>query len=81
MFVCFFFNLQALLKRNQDLSPTAHEQTVIANLVAKVQAVLDNLVVAPGEFNNCVSDNFTFQVTEMLLCVHIVLLFSPLAIG
>lgn len=47
--------LQALLKRNQDLSPTPVEQTAIANLVTKVQGVLDNLVVAPGDFNTCVS--------------------------
>lgn len=45
----------ALVKRNQDLLQTAVEQTAIANLVAKVQSVLDNLVVAPGDFNTCVS--------------------------
>lgn len=44
----------ALLKRNQDLNTTPVEQTAIANLVAKVQSVLDNLVVAPGDFSTCV---------------------------
>ncbi|EAT32250.2 AAEL015636-PA, partial [Aedes aegypti] len=46
----------ALLKRSQDLTPTQQEQTAISNLVTKVQAVLDNLVIAPGDFNKCQLD-------------------------
>ncbi len=45
----------ALTKKNTDLSPSPAEQTAITNLVAKVQGVLDNLVVAPGDFDKCVS--------------------------
>lgn len=43
--------ISALTKRNQDLSPTAAEQSSLANLVTKVQGVLDNLVVDPGKLS------------------------------
>ncbi|CAG0882130.1 unnamed protein product [Darwinula stevensoni] len=44
---------QALLKRNNDLSPTSQEQTAILNLVNKVQAILDSLIVTPGAIEAC----------------------------
>lgn len=45
--------LQALTKRNQELTPTDKEQQALNNLVTKVSSVLDNLVVAPGDFDKC----------------------------
>ena len=47
--------LQALMKRNTDLTPSQTEQTAITNLVNKIQAVLDGLIVSPGNFDACVS--------------------------
>ena len=46
---------QALMKRNTDLTPSQTEQTAITNLVNKIQAVLDGLIVSPGNFDACVS--------------------------
>jgi len=49
---------QALLKRNSDLSPNAAEQASILNLVTKVQAVMDAVIVDPGAGTNdaCVEE-------------------------
>jgi len=46
--------MQALVKRGQELTPGAHEQAAVLNLVTKIQAVLDNLVVAPTLFEAAV---------------------------
>jgi len=43
----------ALLKRNTDLTPSEKETTAVTNLVTKIQAVLDTLIVSPGTFDAC----------------------------
>lgn len=43
------------MKRNTDLTPTQKEQTAVLNLVTKIQAVLDSLIITPGSFDACVS--------------------------
>lgn len=46
----------ALIKRNQDLTPTANEQTYLLNLITKVQNIMDNLILSPGDFDACQID-------------------------
>ena len=41
------------------MSPTSAEQQSVLNLVTKIQTVLDNLIVSPGNFEACVSSHFT----------------------
>ena len=47
-------DIQALVKRAQELTPGAQEQAAVLNLVTKIQSVLDNLVVAPSLFEAAV---------------------------
>ena len=46
----------ALLKRNQDLTPSEKEANAVTNLVTKAQAVFDNLIVNPGNFDACIEE-------------------------
>lgn len=45
---------EALVKRNQDLSPSATEQTAVTALVNKLQTAIDALIVAPNTFESAV---------------------------
>ncbi|XP_065331663.1 interleukin enhancer-binding factor 2 [Cloeon dipterum] len=44
---------EALLKKSTDLTPATQEQTAVLNLVTKLQAVVDAIVVTPGTFDAC----------------------------
>ncbi|RWS15703.1 interleukin enhancer-binding factor 2-like protein [Dinothrombium tinctorium] len=44
---------QAILKRNADLTPSPEEQTNLVNLVSKVQIVIENITLTPGNFDAC----------------------------
>jgi len=46
----------ALIKRNQDLTPATNEQTQLLNTITKIQTILDNIIIAPGEFDACQID-------------------------
>ena len=50
-----YSRVQALMKRNQDLTPSEKEASAVNNLVSKIQGVLDILIVTPGNFDACVS--------------------------
>ncbi|XP_059471374.1 interleukin enhancer-binding factor 2 homolog [Neocloeon triangulifer] len=44
---------EALLKKSTDLTPSTQDQTAVLNLVTKLQAVLDAIVVTPGTLEAC----------------------------
>ena len=56
---------QALIKKNSDMCPTPKEQSSILDLVVKLQSVLDNLIVAPGTFEACVSFSQIYRSSKM----------------
>ncbi|XP_046858986.1 interleukin enhancer-binding factor 2-like isoform X2 [Xenia sp. Carnegie-2017] len=39
---------QAILKRNQELTPPSHEQAAVLNLVTKITDIIDTLIVCPN---------------------------------
>lgn len=66
----------ALIKRNQELTPSANEQTHLLNLTTRTQTVLDNIILAPGDFDACVIDEIkqvgSFKKGTMLTSARLV---------
>jgi len=50
--------LQALVKRSQELTASAQDQTMILSLVTKVTNALDAIVVAPPADLECTIDEY-----------------------
>ena len=60
------------MKRAQELTPGAQEQAAVLNLVTKIQAVLDNLVVAPSLFEAavcCTELQYTSRACIINICL------------
>lgn len=51
---------QILLKRNEELTPSESDLTLIQGFVQKVQAVFDKLIVSSGDPEIDVSEMFSF---------------------
>lgn len=43
----------ALIKRNQDLTPADEDMASLLSLVTQTQTILDNLILTPGDFDAC----------------------------
>ena len=60
------YNHQALLKRNGDLTPSTNEQASILALMTKINTVLDNLTITPGNFDAAVSGGHNINIIRKL---------------
>jgi hypothetical protein len=43
------------MQRNLEMSPNSNDNSQLLSLINKIQTILDNLVVSPGDFDACVS--------------------------
>jgi interleukin enhancer-binding factor 2 len=46
----------ALIKKNQDLTPNAQDMGLLSNLLTQIQTVFDNLILVPDDFDACLID-------------------------